>query len=224
MKTLKISVVLLCALLCLSACGSKSSETEPVDDTPVEVIDDTPAPAKELTRGTVNGQTYKNESIGLSCTLPEGWRFYSDEEIAQINNMSREAFEGTNIEEYLKNDNQLTDMFAQDPNDLSNINVIITSGGSSMEGYTDEFIFTMMKEFYLQQFEGSGLNINNYEVKKTTLNGEEKTYLEMDVEMEGISFKEYQFYVRNGGEYVATVTLTMVNQKPFDEIITWFNY
>ncbi len=33
-----------------------------------------------FSRGTVSGQTYRNDFAGLTVTLPEGWVFFSDEE------------------------------------------------------------------------------------------------------------------------------------------------
>ena len=38
-----------------------------------------------VTRGTINGNVYESTYLGIGCELPEGFTFFSDEEIAQNN-------------------------------------------------------------------------------------------------------------------------------------------
>jgi len=37
----------------------------------------------ELSLGTVTGNKYESEFIGIGYTLPDGWEFYTDEEIKE---------------------------------------------------------------------------------------------------------------------------------------------
>ncbi len=63
---MKKTAALLCAvilLLSLCACGNTAS----------------------VTRGTISGNIYESAFIGIGCTLPDGFAFSSDEQIAQSN-------------------------------------------------------------------------------------------------------------------------------------------
>ncbi|MBR0461956.1 MAG: hypothetical protein IJJ00_04505 [Erysipelotrichaceae bacterium] len=224
MKAHKLIILALAALLCLSACakGGSTGNDEPVENnTPTE---DTAVLLDGIGRGTINGSTYRNDYIGLGFTLPEGWFFYDDDQIAYINNMTKEKFEGTKVETALEESGQFTDMMAQSSNGTSNINVIITTGGTALKLYTDEQLFTMTQSIYEEQLAGSGMTIKDYQIKKTVKNGEEKTYLYMLVEMDGASFKEYQVYVRPGSDYVGIATITLAvdeDPEPYLERLDW---
>ena len=54
-----------------------------------------PSSSKEealFERGTVTGNTYENGFMGVSFAAPEGFRFYTDDEIAQVYSLSAETF------------------------------------------------------------------------------------------------------------------------------------
>ncbi len=225
MKKTRIILILLAALLCLSACGSKSStpadEPEFIDPTDFTGTDDT---KEGIGRGEISGNTYRNDYVGLTVTLPDGWSFYDDEQIATVNNMTLENFKDTKMEETLKESGQVIDMFAVSNNQASNINVLITTGGLAIAGVSDEQIFTLMEDVYKEQLEGSNMTIKDYQVLKTTKNGKEKAYLCMKVELEGVSFDEYQIYVRTNSDYIGIVTITLMEGEDFEPILNTLNW
>ena len=58
--------------------------TEDVTEAEEKESDDSQT-KKEFALGTVSGEQYQNDFIGLSFTLPENWGFYTTEEIMQLN-------------------------------------------------------------------------------------------------------------------------------------------
>ena len=51
--------------------------------------------------GTYNADSYENEAIGMTWKLPEGWHFYSDDELTAYNGMSAEAMLLKNLPIYI---------------------------------------------------------------------------------------------------------------------------
>ena len=109
-KILSLICVLTVLLsLCFAGCGNISdaiaNEIEP-----------------EFSMGKISGGTYRNDFLGLSCTIPQGWEFYSEEQLLQLNNIVGE-FMDEEVQEQLKNANMVFDMFAQNAIGDSSINV-----------------------------------------------------------------------------------------------------
>ena len=92
---------------------SASVETEPA---PVET-----EPAKALQAGSVEGSVYTNEYLDLRCEAPTGWVFYTDEQIALVNNLSAEIVKDGDVAEAVKKAGQYMDMYMS--NTLTNENV-----------------------------------------------------------------------------------------------------
>ena len=78
---------------------------------------------RELTRGTIEENTYTNTFLGFSFTKPQMWKYSSDEEIAAMVNLGAEAVCGENFKETLEKSDSLCDMMAVDPMTSSSISV-----------------------------------------------------------------------------------------------------
>lgn len=115
MKKAKILLaLLLTALFVLSALGSgessSSSDTPVADDNVVE----TAAPSKELSRGTITGDTYANEFADFTFMKPTDWTFATDDEIAETINLGQDILDLSNLEQALSNTASVYDMYAHD--------------------------------------------------------------------------------------------------------------
>ncbi len=75
MKQALSLLLALCLTLALAACGSSDGQN-----------------ASVLTKGSVDGFRYENESLRLGCELDEDWYIYSDEELAALIGESLEAY------------------------------------------------------------------------------------------------------------------------------------
>ncbi|MBR3227621.1 MAG: hypothetical protein IKF68_03655 [Erysipelotrichaceae bacterium] len=195
----KIITVLLglCLLLSLSACAGKNEDTPSPEETPAaeteentETEDETAT--TELGRGTCNGNVYENESLNLRFELPENWVFYTEEEIAESNSMTAEQLKDTDIADLVAERGQYTDFFAQNASTGSSANLIISE---RLPGYTDKAMFEAIESFYREQFEAAGMPVKTYEVVTKTFCGEEKDFLHVVLETQGIEIEEYQLYV-----------------------------
>jgi len=166
-----VTVLLLLLMTCLifTGCGKDSGQVPSGQVTPSatqsalptgEVREDAEAPAQErsLQLGRMDGGVYTNEYIGIGCTLDSGWSFYSAEELQDIPGTVQEALDGSELAEYMADAQQLTDMMAENVNDLTTMNILYTklsmqeriayaamddeAGGhrSGADGYADRFL------------------------------------------------------------------------------------
>ena len=104
------------------------AETKAPAETAAPEATEAPAAAEEpeadLSLGSVEGLTYENAFIGIGCKLGSGWRFYSEEEITQLNGLTQEYFSDDYLEK-VKNADMFYDMYAAGENGVDSINVIL---------------------------------------------------------------------------------------------------
>ena len=63
----------------------------------------------EFSLGKATSNTYNNDFLGISCTLPTEWAFYTDEQILELNNIVGTIVD-EDIAERLKNANTIYDI------------------------------------------------------------------------------------------------------------------
>ena len=78
--------------------------------------------AKEFSLGTVSGQVWENEYLGLGCEFPDSWFFSSEQEIAELNGMTLEYIP-EDYTEQMKNADIVYDMMARSQAGIANANV-----------------------------------------------------------------------------------------------------
>ena len=103
MKRFLILILTAAMLLSLSACS---------------LLTETPEP--EFTLGTVEGNVYTNEFIGIGCTLGSEWTFASEEQIKEQNSVAADLA-GEEYREMMENSTVVYDMFATHSNQINTI-------------------------------------------------------------------------------------------------------
>lgn len=81
--------VLLAMAFVMSFASCSKDEGDATDQSEVTTENmgtkETPDTDSSFEQGSVAQQTYKNEFIGIGCTLDDGWTFYTDDQIAKLN-------------------------------------------------------------------------------------------------------------------------------------------
>ena len=226
MRRIFAILMVLCMVFCFAACGSKSGKTDEPANQPAETNTntDTQQPAgneKVSIKGEIKDNIYENSYLNLRVPLPSGWVFYTEEQIAQANNMTAEVFEKTDIADAVKTAGQYMDMIMT--NGVGNtLNLIIQPMDATLSFYSDEQLFTLMESTMKEQFASAGLTVDAYEPLTMKVGGEDRTVLHMVLGMSGYTFDEYQLWCRNGKEYLGIMTLSLMDstdaQSVFDTI------
>ena len=96
-----------------------------------------------ISRGTISDDgVYRSESLSMSFTKPESWVYSTDEEIAELVNISVEMFDNEDFEKALENNAAIYDMMAKDL--LTSTNVIV-----GYENLKKSFSSNITEEQYL---------------------------------------------------------------------------
>lgn len=213
MKTKKLSLLLafVLVLTMLTACGSGDNPSEKATDAPnaaaTDAAENTPEPAK-FSRGSFSsdGKTYTSDFLGISFTLPEGWFFLSDEEIAEVMNLGAEIAFEDGAENANKQIEQTTtyDMMASSELGDTNVslmfeNLSLQIGGKSM---------TEMDYIDILTEQLSALEVIGYELAEPT----EKYLVGDTYSVLGASIPDYstyqEYYIRRVGNYMLAIIFT----------------
>lgn len=187
-------------LFVLSGCGNKEEEKTTNDNEKTNVEQENKT--VEFSMGSWSDNVYSNDFLGLKFKLPKGWKYSSDEEIAEMMNLGAELLndEQKAAAEISKLNNAYY-MVANDPNTGDNISII--SEKPAMEVTT---------EFYINQLKTQLQNVNtiNYEIGETskeTVAGKECDTLTVDASMSGVKMTQ-RYYIYKVDKYVICIIST----------------
>ncbi len=188
---------------------------EVAEDADTEESDD------EFSLGKTDGLVYENAFIGLGCTLPSDWSFYTDEEIMELNNYTAD-FMGEEYEEMVKNAQIVYDMYAVDGTDMNSINVTLEKIDNRMlAGIDVADIYAQNKSAFETMYTSMGCS--NVLVNQVTIDieGEEFAGIEISAEINGYTLYQKCFGVKCNG-YLASLAITTYGDISPDDILANF--
>ena len=166
--------------------------------------------ANALSRGTINGDLYSSEFIGLNFTKPKGWIYSTDEDIASMMQISSELLQTDKFVEQVAKMSTVYDMMAKDPLSGNNINVVFenlkVSGSSNI---TVEQYIEVAKKQLIQQAPMLGYKFG--EAEKCKLGELEFYRVPADGSYSGVQFNQ-RIYMRKEGTYMIVITLTLFDK------------
>lgn len=174
----------------------------------------------EFSLGDTVSNTYKNDFLGISCTLPSEWVFYTDEQILQMNNIVGEVIDDK-VAEQLKDANIIYDMFAQtstgnsinvNMEKLSALQVLSLNIKNTLEAQIDTI---------KQSYQKMGYSNVNVGYQKVTVDGKEFDGLRLTASIQGINFYLYVFTFLKGN-YLANVTVSAVQTDSTNTVLGYF--
>ena len=165
---------------------------------------------KEFTWGTVSGNQYVSEFAGITFTAPEGWAYYSDDEIAELSGVSADLLADN---EKLKNAmlESLIDAMAADPATGNNVNFTfenlkITTGLAM----TDQKYAEAARQTLIAGYEQMGAQVAVSEPAEFTLGGSTCRKLVAEVTLNGVSLRQY-CYIRKVGGWALSIAVTSMD-------------
>ena len=221
MRKLIAAMLLMVMVLSLFGCSVV------MDPPPENVRGDisTAAPTQsptEPTPGFSLGQTednvYKNDFLGMTCTLPADWTFYTDEQILELNNIVVDTM-NDDVAQMLENATIVYDMYAMHPTEGSSINV-------NLEKFTGLQILAMdIKQVLESQIEAirstyqnMGLTDIEIQYQKVTVDGKEFDSLKISGNMQGVGLYATCFAFKKG-TYLANVSVCTIAEDKTADIL-----
>ena len=227
MKKILVVVLALCLILGLAACGgggNAPANTTPADNT--ANTNTTPDPGSKsggITRGEVNGNTYTNEMLKIRCDLPSGWIIYNDDQIAVLNNYTKEKFKDTSVADAIEQTGQYIDFCAASNSSGNTINLLFQKNSTVLKLMSDKQIFEAMESSFKEQFKNSGITINDYKIVDGEFCGEAKSILHINITTNGTTLEEYQIWVRPDEDYIGIITFTFPGSNDPNEMLGYFS-
>lgn len=182
MKKILFLLLAACMLLSVASCSSK----------------------KEFARGTVKDGVYTQESFGFTFTAPDGYEFYSEEDIAKLYN--------TTVEELRANTSVIYDVQCGNPDTGSSLTVnyeeLASIYGSVL---SEDSYITLSLESLQSTFENiESISIIKAEKSKVSVAGTEYNGAEIVLDVSGATFYETIFIKEQGG-YMMVCTAAAYN-------------
>lgn len=219
MKFLKSAAVLLLvmALLCsLAACGG---ETQPEATEPETTTAPTEAPTTEETTepetteapttteaeptedetlsgldiGTVEGNTYTNETLALRCELDANWYIYTEDELASLMGAVADVLSDTAVSEAVENNQSIIVFYAMDTATYSNINITVSKNDMSALG-EENFVALMVPQMK-PILEQSGFEDVTCTQAEFEFAGQTHTGIDITGTTQGVTVYERQVYL-----------------------------
>ncbi|MBE6812925.1 MAG: hypothetical protein E7523_08585 [Ruminococcaceae bacterium] len=229
MKKLLLASLILCMLLFV-ACGNQSDPTEPADQPTQNMLEEDAQPtiademqeesteAKQEIRGTVDGNTYRNEFIGIEITLDDTWTFYNDEQIAALYGLTADRA-GEDFANLIENSPVVYDMYAMAANQVNNI-------GINLEKVDAVLLETMDLAANLQKsvdiiktsYENMGYSDIQTEISTVEIDGQEFDCLNVSVSVGGMIMNQTTVSIKCG-DYLASLALTALGEDSLAEIL-----
>lgn len=231
MKYLKriAALLLAIALLCsLAACGGETqpeeteaettaatepSTTEPETTEPetTEAPTETEPVTTEdellsgLDLGTIDGNTYTNDTLALRCELGDSWYVYSEAELASLMGVVADSFSDTVIGDAVENSQSVTVFFAMDTTTYGNINITVSK--NDLSSLSEENFVALMVPQMKPLLEQSGFENVTCTEAEFEFAGQNHTGIDITATVQGMTVYERQVYLTvDSCMYVVTVT------------------
>lgn len=172
-------------------------------------------------QGTVAQQTYKNEFIGLGCTLDNDWTFYSDEQIAELNGLAAGAMDDE-VANMIENATIIYDMFAENTATAENINLNLEKLTRAQVLLLDlETMYNSQAANIKSTYENLGYTNFSYEVGKAELAGKQHTAMFIKATLNDVELHQTLVAIKTG-QYIANIAATSYNTNTTKDILSKF--
>ena len=209
----KLLAVLLTLVLVFSLCGCLGGNNDDVrgDITSGNQSETEKETEKEpeFSHGKATNNTYKNDFLGISCTLPSEFVFYTDKQMLELNNIVSDVMDEEAAEK-LKNANIIYDMYAVNQAAGESVNI-------NLEKLNAAQINTITSSF-----KNMGYTDINVAYKKTAIDGKEFDSLAISAKVQGIPYYSTVFSFRKGN-YLASVTFGSLQTDKTNTFASYFD-
>ncbi|MBQ2810532.1 MAG: hypothetical protein IJF11_06545 [Clostridia bacterium] len=182
--------------------------------------DDPPKVKVELSRGTIDGDVYKNEYLDFEFTKPESWVYSTDEEIASLLNLSVDTILGDKFKDALNTNPSLYDMMVVDSLTSTNISV-------GYENLSKTFSSNITEKQYVESLKKQLENVSDMTVvfpdtlEKAMLGNTEFSKAVCTTTVYNTTMNQI-YYLRKVDGYMAYVIVTIPNGYTIAQIEAMF--
>lgn len=218
----KFLCIILSVAMLLSLCGCVGSDDpEDIRGTVSGGSESQPESQPEFSMGESTDGTYTNDFLGIGCTLPEGWAFYTDAQMKELNNIVGDYLD-ENVKEQLQKATVIYDMCAQNQAEGSSVNVILEKlNVMQLVGLNIKTTLEAQIETIKSTYKNVGYTDVQVVYQKVTVGGKEFDGLKITAKLQDFDFSGVAFAFLKG-EYLANVTVCSLNAEAVTELLGRF--
>ncbi len=191
------------------------SEDDKKDDSADKDDSDDVEDEKVLSKGTVNGKVYTSEFSGLKITVPAGWTYMTDEELAELIGYTSDFYDNEAYDKLIEQASSVFDMMVMDVATNSNISVSYEKNGV----YSEAEYLEILESQYLSM--GIYDDIELVGTSEKEICGNTYTCAEFKIELSGMEMTQ-ALYVRNIGQYINLISATITSGYTISDIEAMF--
>jgi len=166
----------------------------------------------EFTRGTVANNVYENRFMGFGCTFTESWTFYSDEELAELNNIPLNAMTDEILKALLETGSTVQDMFVTANGGAFSINVTYEDLGASGTRIDMEEYMDLSAAQLPQALEDIGMEDVEVHLGSIKFAGEDRDAIALTAAYSDVPMYEMLICIEKG-DYVCIVTFCSMQEN-----------
>lgn len=199
MKKLFAMILALTMVLSMAACGGSD---------------------KPYTSGVTLGSTYTHSYFGFKCVLPEGWSYYTDEQIAQLQGYTQDMM-GQDYADMIEKSGNAMEMYASEDSTggIYTLNVVVeklANGSISEQKYAEASLNTTKAAL-----ESAGFEIDVCEASTLQFAGKSHAAIKIHGSYLGMELFETLVVVKEG-KYLACVTACSYMDDNTSDILGFF--
>lgn len=176
----------------------------------------------DLELGVTKDRTYTSEFLGLSCTIPEDWDYYTEDQMKEMNKVVYDAMGDGNLKEAIANADIIYDMFAVNQATRQNINIIIENMGFRYGTVLNESTYLNMSvEQVKSALEGIGITDITAERNTVEMAGETREGILITGNSQGMAIYEQLVAISNGN-HMACITFTCFDENTLADMQGYF--
>lgn len=213
-----LSILLVCTMLfCLCGCRNNDSKRDRIEEDL-----DKDVQSGKVSLGVTEDGIYTNEFLGLSCTLPDGWEFYSRDQILETNNLVGDMA-GDELAEMLENAAIIYDMYASHPTTYSSININMEKI-SALQAASLDLKETLESQFETIESSFTNMGYNNIQIEytKVAVDGHSFDGVKLQATIQGVEFYEIVFSFQKSN-YIANVTVGTLKTDTTADLLACFS-
>jgi hypothetical protein len=172
--------------------------------------------------GSVEGDTYSNEFLGLSFTAGSGWVYANNEQLAQMVGLSADALTPENFQRTLDTAGVAMVMHASSADGLVTANIVLED---LVRNQAQHITATQYADLLQNNVAAALENLGATDVEtkrgEAEFAGEQCPVTLMHGTIKGVDLFEAQVYIKCG-DYMVCITLASYGENHIDQVVAMF--
>lgn len=172
----------------------------------------------EVESGTLEGNVYTNTSLGIQATIPEGFVFYTDEQMQEVLGTGAEMLEEANYNvNELEDSGTLYELMAETEDSSANLQIIIENPEVSIGRKLDIEQYASVLETNLK----TAYQANGFDVESSSVTAENKNGLDFYVVKVSFAGMTQEYHITEIDGYMVSFTVTFAgtSSEPIQQFL-----